>query len=567
MNKLTEEQVFAVEMAKGCSGNMRIEAFAGTGKTTTLAAIAKAMPKKRGQFLAFNRAIADDSKTKLPNSCKSSSFHQLAYAKVGRSFSSRLNQRVSGWTVASGLGISNGVLPASDMGSLSLGTVSAFCRTLDSEIGPHHVPTYMLGAGKKQMGVITDAVKWAKVLWKKMSSPKGDFPSSHDVYLRLYAESAPKISADYILFDEAQDADALMLHVLLNQKCPVIFVGDRWQQIYAWRGAVNAMSKIQTQDVAQLTTSFRFGQAIADRASKVLRTMGETVSIRGFAQKDSKIMKIANYPHAVIARTNAEAAAVIFEHERKSVATTGLNDAIEFFKAYVALRDKKRVPMAYRFFKSLTELKGYANDSDEGADLKPYFKLLSKREPEAVLDRLSRLIAYSPGVKADLVVSTAHKCKGLEFPRVQLRGDFLPLGRDKESGKTRPPAEEEVRLLYVALTRASEVLDDSLVPWDRLRLEFPAPDAEASSCVEVPETDRVTPSLDESYFHLLHDVWRDQSADTAWRMIDLFFLAKSGESFTSLSLAKRWSVSETKAEVLLMDLKGRLAQRSLLHEA
>ena len=567
MKKLTEEQVFAVEMAKKCSGNMRIEAFAGTGKTTTLAAIAKAMPKKRGQFLAFNRAIADDSKTKLPTSCKSSSFHQLAYAKVGRSFSSRLNQRVSGWTVASGLGISNGVLPASDMGSLSLGTVAAFCRTLDPEIGPHHVPTYMLGAGKKQMGVITDAVKWAKVLWKKMSNPKGDFPSSHDVYLRLYAESAPKIAADYILFDEAQDADALMLHVLLNQKCPVIFVGDRWQQIYAWRGAVNAMSKIQTEDVAQLTTSFRFGQAIADRASKVLRTMGETVSIRGFAEKDSKIMRIAKYPHAVIARTNAEAAAVIFEHEKKSVATTGLNEAVDFFKAYVALRDKKRVPMAYRFFKSLTELKSYANDSDEGADLKPYFKLLSKREPEAVLDRLSRLTAYSPKVNVDLVVSTAHKCKGLEFPRVQLRGDFLPLGRDKESGKTRPPAEEEVRLLYVALTRASEVLDDSLVPWDRLRLEFPVTEAEAAPVTEAQDADEGPFGREAAYFNLLHEVWSEQPSDVAWRMIDLFFMAKSEEAYTPKSLAHRWGISEAKAEVLLMGLKGKLAQRNLLNDA
>jgi superfamily I DNA/RNA helicase len=417
------------------------------------------------------------------------------------------------------------------------------------------------------MGVITDAVKWAKVLWKKMSNPKGDFPSSHDVYLRLYAESAPKIAADYILFDEAQDADALMLHVLLNQKCPVIFVGDRWQQIYAWRGAVNAMSKIQTEDVAQLTTSFRFGQAIADRASKVLRTMGETVSIRGFAEKDSKIMRIAKYPHAVIARTNAEAAAVIFEHEKKSVATTGLNEAVDFFKAYVALRDKKRVPMAYRFFKSLTELKSYANDSDEGADLKPYFKLLSKREPEAVLDRLSRLTAYSPKVNVDLVVSTAHKCKGLEFPRVQLRGDFLPLGRDKESGKTRPPAEEEVRLLYVALTRASEVLDDSLVPWDRLRLEFPVTEAEAAPVTEAQDADEGPFGREAAYFNLLHEVWSEQPSDVAWRMIDLFFMAKSEEAYTPKSLAHRWGISEAKAEVLLMGLKGKLAQRNLLNDA
>jgi hypothetical protein len=563
VNRLTEEQAFAVEMAQKCTGNMRIEAFAGTGKTTTLAAIAKAMPKKKGQFLAFNRAIAEDSKSKLPKSCRSNSFHQLAYAKFGRSFGPRLNQRISGWTVAQGLGISNGVLPASDMGSLALGTVSSFCRTLDHAIGPQHVPAYMLGPGKKQTGVFTDAVRWANRLWTRMSSESDEFPTSHDVYLRLYAESNPRIAADYILFDEAQDADALMLHVLLQQDCPVIFVGDRWQQIYAWRGAVNAMSKIRTDDVAKLTTSFRFGEAIADRASAVLRTMGESVSIRGFSGRDSRLMKIAKYPHAVIARTNAEATAVIFEHERKRVATTGLNEAVDFFKAYVALRDKKKVPLAYRFFKSLTELKHYANESDEGADLKPYFKLLSKRTPETIMERLASVAPYSPDVEADMVVSTAHKCKGLEFPRVQLRGDFLPLGRDRDSGKTKPPAEEEVRLLYVALTRASEVLDDSAVPWERLRLEFPALEAEAAPPQEVAAGDNEG-SMDEAFFNMLYDVWQENPPESAWRTIDLFFLAKSGEAFTPASLAKRWGISETKAEVILFGLKGMLAQRGLL---
>lgn len=563
MNRLTEEQEYAVETARKCTGNMRIEAFAGTGKTTTLAAIAKALPHKRGQFLAFNRAIADDSKSKLPSTCRSSSFHQLAYAKVGKSFGQRLNQRISGWTVAQGLGISNGRLPAGDMGSLALGTVSSFCRTLDSEIGPQHVPSYMIGPGKKQTGVFTEAVKWANALWRRMSSPSEDFPSSHDVYLRLYAESNPRIAADYILFDEAQDADALMLHVLLQQECPVIFVGDRWQQIYAWRGAVNAMSKIRTSDVAKLTTSFRFGPAIADRASAVLKTMGETVSIQGFPARDSKLMKISKYPHAVIARTNAEAAAVIFEHERKTVATTGLNEAVEFFNAYVALRDNKKVPLAYRFFKNLTELKYYATESDEGADLKPYMKLLAKREPEAILNRLAKVAAYTPGAEVDLVVSTAHKCKGLEFPRVQLLGDFLPLGHDKDSGKAKPPAEEEVRLLYVALTRASEVLDDSRVPWERLYLEFPPLEAEAAPAASVSSGEPEI-SMEESYFRMLNDVWRDQPSESAWRMIDLFFLAKSGEPFTLAALSARWGISETKAEVLLMGLKSQLAQRGLL---
>ena len=42
----------------------------------------------------------------------------------------------------------------------------------------------------------------------------------HDIYLKLWALSEPNIPTDYVLFDEAQDADPLMLGILLRQKAP-----------------------------------------------------------------------------------------------------------------------------------------------------------------------------------------------------------------------------------------------------------------------------------------------------------------------------------------------------------
>jgi hypothetical protein len=50
-------------------------------------------------------------------------------------------------------------------------------------------------------------------------------------------------------------ADALCLRA---QQCQVIYVGDPYQQIYEWRGAVNAMEHIRAPECA-LTESFRFG--------------------------------------------------------------------------------------------------------------------------------------------------------------------------------------------------------------------------------------------------------------------------------------------------------------------
>ncbi|ASR10761.1 hypothetical protein CHY08_27155 (plasmid) [Rhizobium leguminosarum bv. viciae] len=59
--------------------------------------------------------------------------------------------------------------------------------------------------------------------------------------------------------------------------------------------------------------------------------------------------------------------------------------------------------------------------------------------------------------KADLVISTAHKSKGREWKSVRLMDDFLRSSpTDKENSGPDPA---EMRLLYVALTRAKESLE------------------------------------------------------------------------------------------------------------
>lgn len=54
--ELTSEQAHAVDLFK-TSQLLKISAFAGTGKTSTLTAVAKST-SKRGLYLAFNKSIA-----------------------------------------------------------------------------------------------------------------------------------------------------------------------------------------------------------------------------------------------------------------------------------------------------------------------------------------------------------------------------------------------------------------------------------------------------------------------------------------------------------------------------
>lgn len=62
-----------------------------------------------------------------------------------------------------------------------------------------------------------------------MQSPDDPLPLGHDGYLKLWALSDPVILADYILMDEAQDTNPVVLGVLQRQPAQMIYVGDKHQ--------------------------------------------------------------------------------------------------------------------------------------------------------------------------------------------------------------------------------------------------------------------------------------------------------------------------------------------------
>lgn len=80
---LTTEQEHSVDMALKLE-SFKIIAYAGTGKTKTLEAISFALGKKnkKGLYLAFNRAVADEAKTRFDSSITCKTFHSLAHAQV-----------------------------------------------------------------------------------------------------------------------------------------------------------------------------------------------------------------------------------------------------------------------------------------------------------------------------------------------------------------------------------------------------------------------------------------------------------------------------------------------------
>jgi superfamily II DNA or RNA helicase len=80
MVQATEEQQFAVEKFR-TRRPLKISAFAGAGKTTTLKMLARSR-RASGLYLAFNKAIAAEAKGKFPKSVDCRTTHSIAFKSV-----------------------------------------------------------------------------------------------------------------------------------------------------------------------------------------------------------------------------------------------------------------------------------------------------------------------------------------------------------------------------------------------------------------------------------------------------------------------------------------------------
>ena len=161
-----------------------------------------------------------------------------------------------------------------------LETLNRFLASAAPALTLAQVPPHFCEAGESLLAS-------ARRLWSLMGDPDNPVGMVHDGYLKLFQLSQPVLTGfDYILFDEAQDANPAMLDIVQRQSMPQVIVGDRHQQIYGWRGAQNALDALQPTTTRYLTRSFRFGPPIAALANVLLATYkGETVAVVG--QRDS----------------------------------------------------------------------------------------------------------------------------------------------------------------------------------------------------------------------------------------------------------------------------------------
>lgn len=465
----TQEQIQAIDLFRS-RHSLKLSAFAGAGKTSTLRMLAESS-EDQGLYLAFNKKIADEAKASFPGRVDCRTTHSLAfqsikgrYQNIAKLTTSIFPKQLAALRKYNKLSFSSTfALGETQLAFLVLKTVSAFCQDDRSFLSDVHFPRYGALLGQKP-DVVQAVQAWvlqeARSLWAEMTDTRTDIPLGHDGYLKLWALSEPEIGASYVLLDEAQDSNPAVLGVLREQQCQIVYVGDKHQQIYEWRGAVDAMSIIATTQDAFLTKSFRFGAEIASRASHVLKALGEDRAITG-NEAICSVITGSGSTDAVLARTNAT---VISEVVRaldgglKPYIVGGADELKRLIDDVFELK-KRRPAKSPEFFgfSNWPDVVAFAS-SEEGSSLQSFVKLVETQGENKLWKAVSEAAASERD--ADLVISTAHKAKGCEWQSVKLADDFL--GSASKEDFISP---EEIRLFYVAMTRAREKLVVSPEAW------------------------------------------------------------------------------------------------------
>lgn len=469
MQSPTDEQNAALQMAM-TGQSFKIVAYAGAGKTTTLKLISQNM-RGRGLYLAFNKAIANEAQGKFPSNVRCQTFHSLAFRHVNRDITAKISlPRLTPSKLANELNLSaiqverniDGIkkpilLTPAKLANIISESLANFCKTSSSYPAPRHItpPSWLDEKDSEQLQAMLYPALEQR--WLQSIDPRHQSGIGHDIYLKLWTLSDPIIPADFILFDEAQDADPLMMGALIRQDKQTIYVGDAHQQIYEWRGALNAMKRLPYPQTL-LTQSFRFGENIAKVANVFLTALQETTPLKGNPITPSHIAKLlANgKKDAILCRTNATAMSQLLSGLKAGHKVSLQADSDRILRFCHAAESLKTGKSAYgvpelAYFKHWGEVQEFS-ETGEGSDLKTWVKLIEEHGSQTISNAIKSLTTQS---HADYVVSTAHKAKGLEWNRVQIGDDFL-YDISRHSIKISP---EELRLLYVACTRSKEVLD------------------------------------------------------------------------------------------------------------
>jgi superfamily I DNA/RNA helicase len=472
-NPPTPEQQAILAFAKERTQNLLVNALAGTGKTTTIEMVCKAIQGIPILYLAFNKRIVDEAVKRMPSHVECKTQNALGHRVWGQATGTRL------------------AVDKDKMRNILRGIISELPRNAQGDAWDDFSDTMKWLARAKRVGYVPER-------WKEHCNPITRDPNDLDdddtmypAQLALVNEAMIRsIKAAYaggidyddqiympvvfggpwpkfplVLVDEAQDLSPLqhrMLEKLVVKR--LIAVGDPWQSIYAFRGAVfNGMKMLQRQfNMAELPLSVTF-----------------RVPERGVRRAQSRV------PHYVAHENNPEGEIVEFNEWSQAeipaaAAIICRNNAPLLSLGFKLLRAGRGIKLVgfdigaglVRILKKLGPESMDAREMDRALHDWYEKQARTSRKLETLADRYECLLALTEGrerlgdaiANAETIFKTAgpiqlmsgHKSKGLEFPWVMHLDPWrVPSEYTKEGTEE---YEQELNVRYVIETRFQQTL-------------------------------------------------------------------------------------------------------------
>ncbi|ADL08676.1 UvrD-helicase domain-containing protein [Thermosediminibacter oceani] len=485
--KPTEEQKRVLE-ALGGLDRISINAFAGTGKTTTLELIVDRYRDKKLLLMAFNKAIAEELRERLKGFGNVDIYttHALAYNYVKEELNighlkdeRELTQFIKEY-------YDNIDYP---LAAFLRKLLIAYCRSSAREINERVVNSLI--NGDKELWIYhrfaLNNVKVSDLAEKLQEIYNAALINDmfvHELYLKYFQINIDRFLRRFkgyygVLLDEAQDTNPvtfdIFMHIPAKKK---VIVGDKHQNIYSWRGTRNYLTH-KDFEIFYLTETFRFGEEIAAKANRILRDYkGET----NFIKPKKAVARKSNGKTAFITRTNSRIIKLVEEFPS--------NEEIKFLRQlddiFLPAVYAREIINYYKYGKFLGYVKlpeyflALIQNFEKINDFIKYCSTFDKDISMALqiaerydIDEIKRKAEALCSKNADIVFATAHTTKGLEFDKIVVEDDFPCLqnfieeyakidGKDigeimekiKKDDPNYADLINEINLQYVAVTRA-----------------------------------------------------------------------------------------------------------------
>lgn len=418
-----EQQLILYAIEQGCP-LLIIVAFAGTGKTTILVESAKRVSGLK-LYLVFNASMQAEAKEKFAGTNTTVvTINSLAYQYTVQEYGLTLKKSYKAREISD--------LYKTDYltAQIALRIFDNYCNSgLIAFATNNEDPPYML----------------AKQIFEDMMLKR--IAVTHNFYLKMFhlLLVSKKISSmpfySMILLDEAQDTNDVTLAIfyLLKAKQKVL-VGDQHQQIYSFRGSVNAINKIADAQIHYLTKSFRFNSVIANKATSFLKKFkNEPLSLIGTEPANNHCAT-----RAIISRSNGELIKNIKNYTKEGLYFKTIRNPKEIFGLSLNLKKlikNEKLDDDFRYLYNFKKdfKKTHENIDDENS----FFDFLEQGPCKNDAEMLSALKAakikelemlFEISVKnferkdeTFYYLTTAHTAKGLEWDSVTICNDFRVL--------------------------------------------------------------------------------------------------------------------------------------------